>query len=209
VAPDGLRRCETRPVPDLRLILASSSPRRCEILSRVSEDFTVLGAEIDESPHAGEAPEDYVVRLAVEKAAAVSETGSVTVGADTVVVLDGEILGKPTDRTAAASMLRRLAGREHDVLTGVAVVVHHAGRDPQVLDGLERSAVSIRLLDEATIDWYLATGEADDKAGAYGLQGRAAVFADVVHGSVTNVIGLPLPLVVGLLSGVGVLPWER
>lgn len=194
---------------DLRLILASSSPRRRAILTRVSDDFTVLGAEIDETPHAGDAPDDYVVRLAREKATAVSEPGSVTIGADTVVVLDGEILGKPTDRTAAASMLRSLAGRDHEVLTGVAVVVHHGGRDPQVLDGRERSIVSIQPLDEATIDWYLATGEADDKAGAYGLQGRAAVFADVVTGSVTNVIGLPLPLVVGLLSGTGVLPWER
>lgn len=188
VAPDA----KLRPVPEPRLVLASSSPRRHEILRRLTTAFTVEAADIDETPRPGEDPVAYVVRLAEEKAHAVAAPGSVVIGADTSVVLDGAILGKPVDRTDAASVLRRLAGRRHDVVTGVAVVVVGADGERVTTSGFERSEVDVAELSEATIRWYIDTGEADDKAGSYGLQGAGGLFADHVRGSVSNVVGLPL-----------------
>lgn len=174
------------------LVLASSSPRRREILGRLTDAFTCVAADLDETPLPDEDPVAYVVRLAEEKAHAVARHGSVVIGADTTVVLDGEILGKPVDPGDAASTLRRLAGRSHDVVTGVAIVVVDADGLATTVSGHDRSVVEVAPIADTTIEWYVATGEADDKAGSYGLQGAAGLFADHVHGSVSNVVGLPM-----------------
>jgi septum formation protein len=178
----------TRP----RLVLASSSPRRREILGRLTDDFVVQPADIDETPRPSEDPVAYVVRLAEEKARAVADPGCVVIGADTSVVLDGEILGKPRDRADAAATLRRLGGRRHAVVTGVAVAVTDDDGAVRVTSGHEESTVEFDPLSDEMIEWYVATGEADDKAGSYGLQGAGGLFADRVNGSVSNVIGLPM-----------------
>lgn len=175
-----------------RLVLASSSPRRREILGRLTDAFTVVPADVDETPRQGEDATDYVVRLAEEKASVVASPGTVVIGADTSVVLDGEILGKPRDRHDAAATLRRLSGRSHQVVTGIAVVVVDEAGNATTTSGHERSEVSVTEITDATIAWYVATGEADDKAGSYGLQGAGGLFADHVSGSVSNVIGLPM-----------------
>lgn len=190
---------QTRGMP--RLVLASSSPRRRELLGRLALDFSVAPADIDERVRPGEDPTVYVERLACEKAARVAATGTVVLAADTAVVVDDEILGKPVDDTDAARMLRRLSGRSHLVVTGVCVHrVDGGSTAPRVAVAAERTVVQLDELTETRLAWYVGTGEADDKAGAYGLQGAAALFADRVDGSTTNVIGLPLPLV-GRLFG--------
>ena len=191
-------------MPRPRLVLASSSPRRREILSRLTTAFTVEAADIDETPRPDEDPVAYVVRLAEEKAHAVASAGTVVIGADTSVVLDGTILGKPVDRADAASVLRRLAGRRHEVVTGVAVVVVDSGGERATTSGFERSEVDVAELSDATIRWYVDTGEADDKAGSYGLQGAGGLFADHVRGSVSNVVGLPLRRLHELCEAAGV-----
>ncbi|MEZ5244003.1 MAG: Maf family protein [Acidimicrobiales bacterium] len=194
-----------------RLVLASSSPRRREILGRLTDAFTIIAADIDETPRPDEDAIDYVVRLAQEKAHAVAGPGTVVIGADTSVVLDGEILGKPTDRADAAAMLRRLAGRRHEVVTGIAVVTVATDGTRATTSGHERSEVDVAELTDATIEWYIATGEADDKAGSYGLQGAGGLFADHVHGSVSNVIGLPMRRLheLGLAAGIDLLGFGR
>lgn len=164
----------------------------------------MVPADIDETPAADEDPIAYVVRLAEEKAAAVATPGTVVIGADTSVVLDGEILGKPSDRADAAATLRRLAGRTHEVVTGVAIVVCDLDGTRSTTSGHERSEVEVATLTDATIRWYVATGEADDKAGSYGLQGAGGLFADHVRGSVSNVIGLPLSRLHQLCETAGV-----
>ena len=189
---------------DLRLVLASSSPRRLEILGRLTSAFVVAPADIDETPRPTESPIDYVVRLAREKAAEVKARNSVVIGADTTVVLDGEILGKPTDRDDAAATLRRLSGRSHEVVTGVAICVTGDDGTSTSTVGHELTEVIVANLSDARIEWYLATGEADDKAGSYGLQGAGGLFADHVRGSVSNVIGLPLSLLDQLCHTAGV-----
>ena len=187
-----------------RLVLASSSPRRREILGRLTDSFTVTAADLDETPRPNEGAIAYVVRLAEEKAHAVASPGSVVIGADTSVVLDGEILGKPVDRADAAATLRRLAGRRHEVVTGVAIVIVEPDGTRSTISGHERSGVDVAELTDATIQWYIDTGEADDKAGSYGLQGAGGLFADHVHGSVSNVIGLPMQRLHELCVAVGV-----
>jgi septum formation protein len=189
---------------DRRLVLASSSPRRHEILGRLTSAFVVAPADIDETPRPAESPIDYVVRLAREKAAEVKDRNSVVIGADTTVVLDGEILGKPTDRDDAAATLRRLSGRSHEVVTGVAICVTGDDGTSTSTVGHELTEVVVANLSDARIEWYLATGEADDKAGSYGLQGAGGLFADHVRGSVSNVIGLPLSLLDQLCETAGV-----
>ena len=174
-------------VPDgLRLVLASSSPRRRELLAGLGLDFVVRPADIDETPHGAEAPTDYVARLSREKAQAVATPASVVVAADTTVEVDGMILEKPVDRDDAARMLGLLSGRDHRCHTGVTVL----GAATQT--NVVTTTVTFVELDAAMVDWYLATGEADDKAGAYGIQGAAGAFVRRIDGSVTNVIGLPL-----------------
>ena len=151
------------------------------------------------------------MRLAEEKALAVAAPGTVAIGSDTSVVLDHEILGKPVDRADAAKTLRRLSGRTHVVVTGVAVVVVGADGRATTTSGHERSEVTFDPLSDATIDWYVATGEADDKAGSYGLQGAGGLFADTVSGSVSNVIGLPMRCLhqLCLTAGVDLLSYGR
>jgi septum formation protein len=183
-----------------RVVLASASPRRRDLLASIGVEFAVREPDIDESPLDGETPVAYVTRLASAKAAAVSaERDELVIAADTTVDLDSEIFGKPVDDREAASMLRRLSGRTHRVHTGVAV--RHNG-----IELVEACAtlVTFVVLDEATIRWYISTGEPVGKAGAYALQGAAAALVSGVDGSVSNVIGLPMDVVVRLAARCGV-----
>lgn len=185
----------------MRLVLASASPRRADLLRAAGLDFDVLPVHADETILPGEVPEQYVRRLAVVKAELAAHAAgpdAIVVGADTAVVASGAILGKPRDEVDASDMLRRLSGRAHRVLTGVAV---RAGTRQEV--AIETTTVRFAPLSDAEIGWYVATGEPADKAGAYGIQGFASRFVESVEGSYTNVVGLPVPLVVRLLTLVG------
>lgn len=157
-------------------------------------------AHLDETPLDGESPEVYVARLAGEKARAQARHGELVLAADTAVVLDGELLGKPTDAADGERMLGLLAGREHTVLTGVAVYEPSGGRERV---GVEVSRVRMAPLTQAEVRWYVATGEPMDKAGSYAIQGLGALFVEAVDGNYTNVVGLPLPLVRRLLADLG------
>jgi septum formation protein len=187
------------PVNAPAVVLASASPRRAELLRAAGVDFVVRPAHVDESGHDVEAARDYVVRLAVEKARAVpSANGDVVLAADTTVVVDGELMGKPSDEAEAVRMLRRLAGRSHEVLTGVCVTVDG------VLDArVATTAVEFAPMSDDEIAWYVASGEPMDKAGAYGIQGRAARFVTEVRGSYSNVVGVPVALVYEMLRRAG------
>jgi septum formation protein len=179
------------------LVLASASPRRAEILRSLGIPFTVRPVEIPEDPLPGETAEAAAVRLAAEKAAIAArrDPAAWVLAADTLVFLDGSILGKPRDDADAAVMLRRLAGREHGVVTAV-----HLRRGDGPGRGIaEVSRVRFAPLDEGEIDWYVSTGEPQDKAGAYGVQGLGARFIEEIHGSFTNVMGLPARSVYRLL----------
>ena len=181
----------------MRLILASASPRRAELLRAAGYEFGIIVADVDERARDGETPDIYVRRLAAEKSAAVQAADMIILGADTTVVVDGEILGKPRDDDEAAAMLRRLAGRRHDVLTGVSVRygAHEVGR-------VESTAVWFSALTKEDIAWYLASGEGRDKAGAYAIQGLASRFIPRIEGSYANVVGLPVAAVAELLRSV-------
>jgi len=173
---------------ELGLVLASASPRRSDLLAGLGLRFEVRVADVDESPVPRERPADLVERLAGAKAAEVGATRrEVVVAADTVVVVDDEALGKPVDRDDAARMLRRLGGRTHEVLTGVAVRLG-ARLDTTVVS----TDVTFRPLTEGDIAWYVATGEPLDKAGAYAIQGAGGLFVEKIVGSYHNVVGLPL-----------------
>jgi septum formation protein len=182
------------------LVLASSSPRRAELLRAAGLPFIVRVAAIDESHHPDETPEAYVRRLAVAKARAV-EAGphEIVLGADTVVVAEAACLGKPADAAEAAAMLRMLAGRSHAVLTGVALV-----RDGATV-ALEVAATRVTFapMSEADVGWYVSTPEPYDKAGGYAIQGLASRFVTAIDGSYANVVGLPVELVCRLLAGAG------
>ncbi|HUK22201.1 MAG TPA: Maf family protein [Gemmatimonadales bacterium] len=182
------------------LILASSSPRRRQLLEMLQIPFTVIPAEIDERRIDGEAPERYVVRLAREKAASVSEQhpGALVLGADTTVVVRGELLAKPESAAEAEAMLAKLRGRTHHVMTGVALVC-----DGRIEDAIDISDVTFRALPDAMIASYVATGEPMDKAGAYAVQGLGAVLIQGIRGDFFSVMGLPLRLVVELLERFG------
>ena len=184
------------------LILASGSPRRRELLADLGLRFTVRAADLDETPHDHEPPEDLVLRLAREKAAAQAHPGELVLAADTVVVIDGQLLGKPRDPEDARRMLATIAGREHTVLTGVAL--EDPARDRRT-SALERSRVRMAPLTPEEIAWYVATGEPLDKAGSYAVQGLGALFVEEVYGNYTNVVGLPLPLTYRLFQEMG---WE-
>jgi septum formation protein len=191
----------------VHLLLASASPRRAGLLTAAGFCFDAVPADVDEQVLPGEDPEAHVLRLARAKARAVRSAApdSVILGADTVVLVDGEILGKPADDAQAASMLRRLSGRSHEVLTGVVV-----RRSSHERSGVERTSVRFLPLSDREIAWYISTGEARDKAGAYGAQGLASRFVERIDGSYTNVVGLPVPLVCRLLTSLGELPgWQR
>ena len=176
------------------LVLASGSPRRAEILRAVGWPFETEAAGVDETPRAGELPVEYVERLAREKAGAVARARlfGLVLGADTVVVIDGEVLGKPRDDEDARRMLRLLRGRWHDVLTGVALV---RAEDARTACAHARTRVRFSEMTDAEVDWYVSTGEPADKAGAYGVQGRASLFIDGLEGDYWNVVGLPVRLV--------------
>jgi len=183
-----------------RLVLASGSPRRRDLLQNAGVPFSVQPSNIEEKRAAGEDAEEYTLRAARMKAAAVAgctEPGTWVLAADTTVVLDGTVLGKPRNDADAAKMLRLLSGRRHRVLT--AVVLAQAGGD-EPFELLCETSVWFRPLDAATIHEYLATGEPMDKAGAYGIQGRGAMLVSSIEGSYTNVVGLPLAETIQLLA---------
>jgi septum formation protein len=182
------------------VVLASASPRRHELLTQIGVQFTVRVPDIDESPRPDEPADRYVLRLASAKAAAVvGEADELVIAADTTVELDTKILGKPRDEADAASMLRSLSARTHLVHTGVAV-----RRRDHELTAVCTTLVTFVVLDEATIAWYVSTGEPIGKAGAYALQGAGGALVREVEGSVSNVIGLPLHLVNDLAGRSGV-----
>ena len=172
-----------------RLVLASASPRRAALLARAGYAFDILPADVDERRQPGEPAPDYVDRLARRKAAAVAarHMDRIVIGADTAVVIEGAVLGKPRDAGDAVRMLRGLSGKAHQVLTGVAVQ-----RGERCVSAVESTVVHFAELDDAQITWYVGTGEPSDKAGAYGLQGSGARFVTRIEGSRSNVVGLPL-----------------
>ncbi len=185
---------------DSRLVLASASPRRTELLSRVGIAHEVSPSRADETPRAGEPPRECASRLAAAKAAAVAAArpGALVLAADTVVEHGGEALGKPGDEREAAAMLERLSGEVHAVTTAVALVGPGASESVRVT-----TEVEMRPLSRAEIEDYVSSGEWRGKAGAYAIQGIAAAFVLEVRGSVTNVIGLPLAEVIELLARAG------
>ena len=182
-----------------QVVLASGSPRRRELLESLDLDFTVRPAAVDETPNPGERPRDLVRRLAREKAEAAGRDGEWVLAADTIVVENGDVLGKPRDRAQAKEMLQRLQGRWHLVLTGVAL----KPRDGDTLHAVESTRVLFAELTPEQIDWYAGTGEPDDKAGAYAVQGLGSLFILEIDGNYSNVVGLPLPTVRQLFEGAG------
>lgn len=190
------------------LYLASGSPRRRELLTQIGVPFLTQIAPIDENALPGESPLAYVERLALAKghaglAALVDSDGAVVLGADTAVVLDGRILGKPRDRADALATLQALSGRSHQVLTAVALV----SRERQVAR-VVTSQVTFRSLTQAEIEAYWASGEPQDKAGSYGIQGLAAVFVSQLQGSYSAVVGLPLCETAALLAEFAIPCWQ-
>ena len=184
----------------MRLLLASSSPRRADLLRAAGIPFDVFPVSVDEHFRLGEKPEHAVARLAGAKAAAAaaSHPEAVVLGADTTVVIRGEALAKPTDAADAARMLRLLSGRSHDVLTGVCL--SRAGRR---LVHVEPTRVRMAQLGESEISWYVSTGEPFDKAGGYAVQGLGSRFIEGIDGSYSNVVGLPISSVYELLKELG------
>lgn len=187
------------------LILASASPRRSELLTQIGVAFEVCAPHLPEQLLPGEAPQNYVRRLALEKAQAGFELGGAkcpALGSDTAVVCGDEILGKPCDQDDAVRMLLLLSGRRHQVMTGVALVDGHRAEARVVT-----TEVEFRVLDEAQCRRYWASGEPRDKAGAYAIQGLGAVFVTAINGSYSSVVGLPLAETAQLLTQFGVPLW--
>lgn len=184
----------------LTVILASQSPRRRELLTLIGVPHEVQPADIDETQWPGEDPAAHAERLAREKATKVARAhrDSVVIAADTIVVLDGDVLGKPVDAEDAKAALRRLSGRTHTVLTAIAVA-----RGDHLRSGVESVEVTFRPLDDATIAAYVATGEPIDKAGSYGIQGYGATIVERIHGDYFAVMGLAIGRMVQLLREVG------
>ena len=182
-----------------KIVLASSSPRRAEILTAAGWPFESRVAGVDESIGVDEDPVSYVRRLAFAKAQTVASTleRGVVLGADTTVVVDGETLVQPEDDEDARRMLRLLSGKWHEVLTGVVLIKVNA--DFSLAD-MERTQVRFAEMSTAEIDWYVSTGEPKGKAGAYGVQGRAALFIEEIQGDYFNVVGLPIRLVYELMT---------
>ncbi len=172
------------------IILASSSPRRAELLRAAGIEFTVRVSDIDEAILQGESPRDYVLRLSRAKAQAVAQGDEVVLGADTTVVINNEIAGKPENGEDARRMLRALSGQWHEVLTAVTLL-----RSDRILSGVASTLVKFAEMSEEEIDWYVSTGEPMDKAGAYGIQGYASRFVERIEGNYSNVVGLPVEMV--------------
>jgi septum formation protein len=193
-------------MPTSSLILASGSPRRRDLLSRLELSFATVPAEIAESPLPGESPRELAERLAREKAEAVAARigrtpRRVVLGSDTIVVIGEEVLGKPRDPEHAVALLRKLTGRTHLVMTGIAVVESDTGR---TRSRVVESRVTLRSADEVELRDYVASGESLDKAGAYAVQGTGRRFITGIEGSETNVIGLPLEETRAMLLDAGV-----
>ncbi len=193
------------------LILASASPRRAELLRSAGIAFDIHPAHVDEDVHEEEAPDGYVLRVAEAKARTMASRfpDRIILAADTTVVIDGQILGKPRDAADAGRMLRLLSGRTHEVLSGICVIgPAAAGHDTGAAHGrcdvrLARTSVEFVPLTSDQIDWYVASGEPMDKAGAYAIQGLASRFVTRIDGSYSNVVGLPVALVCEMLSSHG------
>jgi septum formation protein len=192
----------------MRLILASASPRRRELLAACGMPFQIIPSTIDEHPFPDEPAAAYVQRLALAKAEAVAQhhPDAVVLGADTIVTIDGLLLGKPQTLDEARQMLNRLRGKMHEVLTGVAVISGGMAANPcgQRVSEMVASRVRMRPFTTAAIEWYIATGEPLDKAGAYAVQGLGAALVEWVEGSFTNVVGLPLTETLSLLRRFGI-----
>jgi len=186
----------------ITVVLASKSPRRSQLLALVGIPHRAVPSGAPEEAVAGETPRDHVARLAEAKASTVAagcDDGQLVIGADTIVVLDGDVMGQPKDEEEARGMLRRLSGRTHTVLTGVCLM--RKGRAPAM--GVSESRVTFHRLSEEEVCWYVGTGEPMDKAGAYAAQGVGAVFLRSIDGSFHNVVGFPLDLFYRLLPDVG------
>lgn len=188
------------------IILASASPRRAVLLEQIGLAFSVQPADVDETPKNGEPPEQYVQRLAMDKALAVSASAPdcLVLGSDTTVVLDGRILGKPADANDARAMLGRLSGAIHQVMTAVALARNGRSQCRLVI-----TEVCFRELSAAEIDAYIATGEPMDKAGGYGIQGLGGIFINELRGSYSSVVGLPLQETAALLEDAGYPVWKN
>jgi len=185
-----------------RIVLASSSPRRISLLKMLGVTFEPVPASIVEEKREGEEPADFARRIAKEKALQVAERvkAEFVIAADTVVVIDGEVLGKPKDENEARRMLEKLSGRTHKVITAVALYKKESG---ELLLDHKETLVRFTVLSKAEIDWYIRTGEPMDKAGAYGIQGLGSLFIERIDGCYTNVVGLPLPLLYQLAKRAG------
>ena len=183
--------------PAGKIILASRSPRRAELLAAAGFDFEILAADVDETPLDVEDPAEYVERLAIEKASAVLalRPGACVLGADTTVTIDGHILGKPEHDADAVRMLRMLSGRAHLVHTGVALASARG-----IKSAVDTTRVWFSAMTDEDISWYVATGEPVDRAGAYAIQGFASRFIPRIEGSYSNVVGLPLAVVSSILK---------
>ena len=184
------------------IILASSSPRRADLLKTIGVSFELVPSNINERPHQDEAPADYIIRLARAKVidAARKRDSGLVIGADTIVVLDGRILGKPRDEDDAVRMLKLLSGRWHAVMTGVAL--YDAATRREVAD-YDKTLVRFAQLSDKEIDWYVKTGEPMDKAGSYAIQERGAMFVEEIAGNYHNVVGLPVTLLYRLSKRMG------
>ena len=182
-----------------KIVLASRSPRRIELMKYITEDFTAVSPDVEESFIAGAAAEDNAMHVSYLKARAASVIPSlewdIIIAADTSVVLEDELMGKPSDPSDAKRMLAMLSGRTHSVFTGVCVITRH-----RTLTFCEETLVTFRRLGEKEMDDYIATGEPMDKAGAYGIQGRGRVFVEKIDGNYENVMGLPLTKLIEVLS---------
>jgi septum formation protein len=185
-----------------RLILASKSPRRYELLKQVGLDFDVIPSRVEEDFVRGESPRKHVLRLAEAKALDVGNQhpDCWVVAADTIVYIDHSILGKPKSRQEAKKMLRCLSGKEHHVITGFSV--HHLERRKRDREAVQTS-VKVKKLTQSEIDWYIQTGEPFDKAGGYAIQGMGSFMIDSIKGSYTNVVGLPLCELIQMLNRLG------
>ncbi len=175
-----------------KIILASSSPRRKELLETVGLEFEVINPSADESLLENETPEEFALRVSVDKASSVSrrlENPHIVIGADTIVVVDGEILGKPSGEKEAASMLNKISGREHRVLTAFSIVMPE---EELLHSEIVDTKVGVKPLAASEIEGYIKTGEPMDKAGAYGIQGIGSFLVKYIEGSYTNVVGLPV-----------------
>jgi len=190
-----------------RLILASASPRREEMLRLLGLHFSILHSNVDEAPGIGESPEHYALRLSETKARAVAgmRPGHWVLGADTIVTIDGELLGKPRTPDEARGMIRKLSGREHTVITAFTLV---NSERTEVIRRAVASQVRFKSVPDDEVEWYVGTDEPYDKAGGYAVQGKASFLISEIHGSWTNVVGLPLCEVVEALKELGLLDFR-